>query len=246
MHTRSTLGGPRRIGRHKHAGVALRAAALAGLLAVATLSGYRVGVSQGYTEAERLQVDLSRLQDLSRQLGERVAASEEQAEAAIARYAQLVQEQRRQAPSAELERLSKLAGDRLRAGVSGDRLAFVLANAVLASSCGAAIDTRRLLVHTPASKAPGTTVAFFDNRVLIAAEGASARTGDGILQARFDSSQPVSLRFSGIDGASGTAGGVLPLSHALVADGQEFRFLVRPSERQPDALEITAQRCSFP
>src|SRR4051812_47662197 len=55
--------------------------------------------------------------DLSRQLGERVAASEEQAEAAIARYAQLVQEQRRQAPSAELERLSSWrGGPRARGG----------------------------------------------------------------------------------------------------------------------------------
>ncbi|MFL5336264.1 MAG: hypothetical protein ACJ8H8_24590, partial [Geminicoccaceae bacterium] len=106
MHTRSTLGGPRRIGRRKFAGVALRAVALAGLLAVACLSGYRVGVSQGATEAERQQADLSALHDLNRQLGGRVAASEQQAEVAIARYAQLVQEQRRQAPSAELARLT--------------------------------------------------------------------------------------------------------------------------------------------
>ena len=56
----------------------------------------------------------------------------------------------------------------------------------------------------------------------------------------------MSLSFSRIDGASATVGGSLPLTHALVADGQEFRFSVRPSERQPDALEITAQRCSFP
>jgi hypothetical protein len=246
MHTRSTVGGPRRIGRHKFAGVTLRAVALAGLLAVACLSGYRVGVSQGATEAERLQADLSALHDLNRQLGGRVAASEQQAEVAIARYAQLVQEQRRQAPSAELARLSELAGDRLRAGVPGERLAFVLANAAPASSCSAAIDTRRLVVLTPASKAPGATVAFFDNRVLIGAEGASARTGDGMLQARFDSAQPVRLRFSEIDGGAGTAGGTLPLTHALVVDGQEFRFAVRASERQPDALEISAQRCSFP
>src|SRR4051794_23956575 len=104
MHTRSTLGGPRRIGRHRYAGLFLRAAALTGLLGVAGLSGYRVGVSQGATEAERLQADLSAAHDLNRQLGEKIAAYEQQAEVAIAKYAQLVQEQRRQAPSAELAR----------------------------------------------------------------------------------------------------------------------------------------------
>ena len=87
---------------------------------------------------------------------------------------------------------------------------------------------------------------FFDKRVVVGAEGASARAGDGTLQPRFDNGQPVSLSFSRIDGEVATISGSLPLTHALVADGQEFRFSVRVSERQPESLEISAQRCSFP
>ena len=56
----------------------------------------------------------------------------------------------------------------------------------------------------------------------------------------------MSLSFSRIDGEVATISGSLPLTHALVADGQELRFSVRASERQPESLEISAQRCSFP
>ena len=233
MHTRSMLGGARRIGRRRSAWLAVRGAALACLVAVAGLSGYRVGLSQGAVEAERLQSDLADLHLLNRKLGERVAASEQQAEVAIARHAQLVLEQRSKAPDAELARLINLASARLRAGVPGERLAFVLANAAPAASCAAATDTRRLVVHTVGSKGPSAT-------------GASARAGDGTLQPRFDTAQPVRLRIARIDGEAGTVSGSLPLSHALVVDGQELRFLARASERQPEALEISAQRCPFP
>lgn len=246
MHTRSMLGGARRIGRRRSAWMVVRGAALACLVAVAGLSGYRVGLSQGAVEAERLQSDLADLHLLNRKLGERVAASEQQAEVAIARHAQLVLEQRSKAPGAELAQLIDLASARLRAGVPGERLAFVLANAAPAASCAAATDTRRLAVHTAGSKGPGATAAFFDNRVVIGAEGASARAGDGTLQPGFDSTQPVRLRIARIDGEAGTVSGSLPLSHALVVDGQELRFLARASERQPEALEISAQRCPFP
>ena len=90
-------------------------------------------------------------------------------------YAQLVQEQRRtgaQRGAGTAERAGGRSPARRRVGgstgVSCSPTRRPRAVAVRS------IDIRRLVVHTPMSKDPGTTVAFFDNRVLIAAEGASS------------------------------------------------------------------------
>ena len=40
--------------------------------------------------------------------------------------------------------------------------------------------------------------------------------------------------------------GPLPLAHALAVEGQELRFAVRASERNPAELEVSAQRCHLP
>jgi hypothetical protein len=240
------LGGTRRGRRRRFAWTSLGGLALVALLAGGAFSGYRVGISQGLVEIERLESDLATLHDMNRLLSERVATAEQQAEAAIARHARLIQEQRRAVPSAEVVQLTELLASRLRDGLPADRLAFVLDNAAPEPHCAPGIDTRRLVVHTPASTSPIASAAFFENRVTITGEGLPTRSSEGTLQPRYDTDQPVTLRFFDIAGGVGTAAGRLPLTHAMMLEGTEFRFAVRPSDRQPDAVEISAQRCAFP
>jgi hypothetical protein len=210
------------------------------------LASYQVGVSQGRTGTARLEADLATMRELNRAASERAAHAEQQAEAVIARHAQLQQLYRREVPSGELRQLLDLAGDRLRSGVPASRLQFVLRETSVERRCDGELDTKRVAVHTSASAGTIAAAAFAEDRVTVTSEGTAARGPDGTLESRFDPARPVALRFLEIDGDVGTARGTLPLTHSLVLGGDEFRFLARPSEKQPGSLEITAQRCAFP
>lgn len=220
--------------------------ALGSVLVVGALASYRVGLSQGRTEILRLQADLAALHDLNRLMSERAATAEQQAEAAITRTARLQQQQRSGAPSPELQRLMGVGAEQLRAGMPVDRLEFFLRHASLERACAKDVDTRRVVVHTPVSTGSIASIGFADNRIIVTSEGAAARVADGTTGARFDPGQPVTLRFLRIDGDVGTAVGRLPLTHAVVLGDAEFRFSVQASQQQPDAVELSAQRCAFP
>ena len=155
----------------------LTATALGTVLVVAALASYRIGLSQGRIEVLRIEADLGRLRDLNRLMSERTAAAEQQAEAAIARAAQLQQRQRSAAPGPELQRLMTVGAEQLRAGLPVDRLEFLLRHASPGQTCEKAIDSRRVVVHTPVSTGSIASAAFADNRVVVTGEGTAAQGG---------------------------------------------------------------------
>jgi hypothetical protein len=241
-----TIGGVRR-GRRRLVGWRLLTlATLVAAFLTGMLASYRVGMSQSRNELERLHADLATQHDLNRLMSERAAAAQERAEAAITRAAQLQQLQRSLAPTPELQRLMAAGEERLRAGLTVDRLEFLLRQASVAQACAKEIDTRRVVVHTPISTGSIGSVGFADNRITVTSEGAAARTVGGLAAARFDSGRPVTLRFLRIDGDVSTVVGRLPLTHVVVVGDTEFRFSVHASQQQPDAVELSAQRCAFP
>jgi hypothetical protein len=242
----STMPHSRRARRRRVGWGLLFWTAAASLLTTATLASYRIGRSQGEVEIARLTADLAAQREHNRQTIQRLAEVEQQAEAAVARHAQLVRTQRDQAPSPELRRLTDLTAERLRAGVPAARLEFVLAQASVEPVCEREIETRRVVVHTPASTGAIASAAFFENRVIVTSEGVGVRTADGALGQTFDPFQPVTLRFLEIGGEVATASGSLPLAHALAVEDQELRFSIRASERNSAELEISAQRCRLP
>ncbi len=224
----------------------LTVTALGTVLVVAALASYRIGLSQGRVEILRIEADLGRLRDLNRLMSERTAVAEQQAEAAIARTAQLQQRLRSAAPGPELQRLMTVGAEQLRAGLPVERLEFLLRHASPGQTCEKAIDSRRVVVHTPVNTGSIASVAFADNQIVVTGEGTAARAADGTAAARFDPAQPVTLRFLRIDGDVGTAVGRLPFAHAVVLGDAEFRFAVQASQQQPEAVELSAQRCGFP
>jgi hypothetical protein len=245
MQLLSTFGETRRSRRRQASWRLLRWCALAAALAIAVGAGYRIGVSQGRTEAARLEQDLTDARELQRLAGERLARAEQQAETAIARHAQLQRRFADEVPSGELRRLLELATAQLRAGVPVARLEFLLREAAVERRCDRAVETQRLVVHTPAALSPMATAAFAEGRVMVSAEGAKAPIAAEGAEPGFDPERPVTLRFLDLDGDVATAAGRLPLAHALVQGGEEFRFAARADDR-PDRIEVTSQRCRLP
>ena len=216
------------------------------LLAGAAAISYSVGVAQNRAEVARLETDLSDMHELNRMMSERAAKAEQQAEAAITRFAQLQQVYRAEVPSGEVRTRLELVEERLKAGVPAERLAFLLREARVERSCEKATETQRVLVHTPINTTPVNSVAFANNRVTITSEGLAARAPGGGPETWFDPAKPVVLRFLEIDGDVTTKEGSLPLTHALVLGNEEYFFSIRPTDRQPGYVDITMQRCAYP
>jgi hypothetical protein len=215
-------------------------------LTVVVLGAYRVGRSQAEIEIARLTADVAAQRELQRLTTLRLAEVEQQAEAAVARHARLVKEQQSREPSVEVRRLTRLAAERLRAGVPLARLEFVLAETTIEAVCAREVESRRLAVHTAASARPIAATTFFDNRVIVTGEGSAFQAADGMQGPAFDPAQPVTLRFLEIGGETASATGSLPIAQALVVEGEELRFAARLSEREPGLIEISAQRCQLP
>ena len=210
------------------------------------IAGYEVGVSRSRIELERVQRDLAVQHEALRQLGERTAAAEQEANAAITRHAQLLERQRAEALGPDVRRLAELAKQRVREGVPAARIELLIAAAGAPTTCEPEIESRRLLVHVPGGGTLATSASFFGERVIVTGEGSPMRPSDGRTGSGFDRSEPIHLRFLAIGGEVTSASGRLPLAHAIAVDGHELRFAVRASERDAKALEVSAQRCRLP
>lgn len=245
MHPALSLARPRTSRRRRRWGILLWTA-LAALFTTTVLGSYRIGRAQGEVEISRLSGDLATEQERHRLAIVRIAEVEQQAEAAVTRHAQLLRQQRSQAPSPEQRRLADLVEERLRAGVPVARLEFVIAQASIEPVCGREIETRRITVHTPANTGAISSATFFENRVIVTSEGSADALADGTKVAAFDPTRPVTMRFLEIGGEVATTSGFLPLAHALAMEGQELRFAARRSERSPAEIDVSAQHCRMP
>lgn len=220
--------------------------ALVALVAAVGSAAYRLGTSQGRTEAARLEQDLASLREAGRLMAERTARAEQQAEAATARAAQLQRQLETELPRGVLKELGDRLAERLRQGVPPERLAFLLDQAAIVRPCARDPERQRLTVHTTQATVPAGSAAFAEGRILVSAEGAASAaptmTGD---PPGFDAARPIVVRFLAIDGDVGTVRGVLPLTYALAQGKEEFQFAIRASDR-PDQIDITSQRCPLP
>lgn len=246
MEILSTFAGTRRSRRRQAFWRVVLWGALALLAIGGSLASYRVGVSKSQAEAQRLERDLAAMHELNRQMSERIARAEQQAEGAITRYAQLQRTYQSEVPRGDLRELVDLIDQRLRQGVPPARLRFLLQHATAERRCDKEVETKRVPVHTPTNTAAVSTVGFAENRITVSGEGSTARTADGKPEPFFDPAQPVTLRFLEIDGDVGTIEGTLPLAHSLVLGSSEYLFAIKPSDKQPGQIDVTVQRCAFP
>lgn len=148
----------------------------------------------------------------------------------------------REQAQGEQAQLSKLLADRLAAGVSADRLAFLIREAKPTRNCEPP-EIKKLIVATSNHRGTQASVGPAGNAITINGEG-TAVTANGQPQAWFDPQKPVTFRFSAPSGRNDEARGVLPLTHTMVVGTTEHRFRIAVGVRS--FAEITVERCPFP
>jgi len=148
-------------------------------------------------------------------------------------------------PQGVLENLVTLLAERLQAGVPAERLEFVVARASIERVCKSQIESRRLEIRTPVGTDVDNRTSLAGERITVSGEGQPARDEAGVAQAWFDPAKPVVLRFLTIDGDVERVENQLPLTHALVFDDKEYRFLAAPADRR-GFVDLAVQECDYP
>lgn len=138
----------------------------------------------------------------------------------------------------EVRGIIAAARERLKAGLSPQRLEFIVSQASPPRNCSQA-ETRRFIAKTANYDGPNTWVRFNDVMTVTAAgEGAN----DG-REEWYDPSKPVSVTFSALGAGEKTVEGMLPLQYSMIFKGKEYRFTVSPGARS--FVEVTADWCDY-
>lgn len=239
----SSLGLRRRSRRHQTWWSLCRF--LLGLATVAVVGGYgyQVGVAANQAWTDRLEADLARVQEDNLGLRDELALTLLDASHAQTALADLQRRYEAEVPDGELAGLLQRIDDQLRAGVDRERLAFLIDAAGQVAGCAAGPVTKRLRPRTPIASGPVSAVRF-DDRITVTATAVSALDAQGLPEAWFDPGQPVQLQFRTLDGRTLQVDGALPLRHAMLVDGLEYRFSAMAGPRS--FVEVTGQACPFP
>ncbi len=214
------------------------------LIAAAGVWAYREGSRLARSEVGDLEGEIASLRsglaDLERQNAEqRLAIEAQRAEAERWR-----QRYEREVPTGERKELVDLVHARLAAGVSLERLRFVIDAAQDKDDCIADPVTKRFLVRTPLYSGPDDTVRFAGGALLVTGHGVSARDSLGNPEAWFNPAEPVTVRLGHISGKTSEVAGQLPLQHSMVVDDREHRFNFTRGAR--GFVEVTSQECRYP
>ena len=133
--------------------------------------------------------------------------------------------------------------ERLDAGVSVERMAFLIQAAEEARDCRP-VESKRFLVKTPLHSGANTVVSFASDAIVVTGTGASAKTSDGLPQAWFDPVEPVTVQIVPINGRTVELVGTLPLQGSVVQGGLEHRFQLRAGAT--GFIQVAAESCAYP
>lgn len=233
--------------RRRRARLALAKSTVAvAIVAVAGLYAYESGSSLAGSEVADLKRQIAERDATIAGLQRRDAEQRSAIAAERARAEEWRERYRRDVPDGDRRALLDLVDARLAAGISADRLRFVVGAADEARDCDAEPVVRRFIVRTPIS-APGganDSVGFGNGAVTITAEGRSAADASGNPEAWFDAGAPITLRAALIDGSETKVTGVLPLHHAVVHGGREHRFAVTAGAT--GFVNVAGDTCAYP
>jgi hypothetical protein len=205
--------------------------------------GYQVGVSAHQARTDQLETDLERAQQGSLVLQNRLARTAQRSDQAEAALEELRLRYATDVPTGELAGLVGQIQAQVEAGVTTERLAFLIAVAGRQDTCDGRPVTKRFMPRTPLVQGAISFIRF-DDRITITGTGRPARNADGLMEAWYDSGEPIILTFRTLDGAMKSTEGVVPFNHAMVVDGREYRFSIVAGEQR--FVEVTAQACDLP
>ncbi len=216
---------------------------LLALLLGTGLFAYQMGVEQMKGRDASLREEVSALSRQKAELELLASQMQNAARAAEGRAAEAEARLKREVPTGELARLSKLVGERLSAGLDPARLAFVIEQAQTPRNCQQP-DSKRFVLSTPLLKAGNRTTTFGNGTITVTGEGLSARNAQGQPESWYDPAQPVRIRIVTQSGKETVVAGPLPLHQSVVVDQTEHRFTFAAGPRS--FVEVTADHCPFP
>jgi hypothetical protein len=214
-----------------------KAGLLLAIVAAASAFAYDVGQHLAVQEIATLRGDIATLsttseeqQDTIGQLRGDLVEAQEEARTYRQRYEDV-------APEAIGEVIAAVR-DRLDDGLAPERIAFAVRQAQPPHDCSPT-QTRRFIARTENYDGANTWVRFND---LVTVTG-SGQAGAGGTAEWYDPAQPVTLTFTPLGGTPQTVDGPLPLDHAMVVKGREYRFTATPGPRS--FIEVTADWCAW-
>ena len=149
-------------------------------------------------------------------------------------------------PQGFSKEVQELVMARTREGVSEERIRFLLRTASEPEACDEDPQTKRFVVQTPYTSGANDSVGFGDGLLTVTANGEPATNASGNAEAWYDKDKPVTLTVTTVGGGdTSSAEGPLPLQHAMVASGREYRFTARAGENR-GFLNVTVVSCEYP
>lgn len=150
---------------------------------------------------------------------------------------------RQEIPDDTIRTMLQTLREKLAAGVTTDRLATLIGAAENPRSCRNR-EAKRFMISTPLNQGTDSSATFASGSVTVSGEGKNSATPDGKPEAWYAPEQPVSMKFRLIGGRVSVAEGTLPLSHSIINDSVEHRFLIEAGPR--GFVTITADTCDYP
>jgi len=145
-------------------------------------------------------------------------------------------------------RMAALLGQlkaKLEKGVELARLEFLIASADNPRECEEVPATKRFLVQTPLYKGANDSVSYDKGTITVTAQGESAVSATGQVEAWYDPAKPVTAHFTAIGGRVKGSSGTLPI-HATVVHGRyEYRFTMIAANTRGFVI-VTGDRCNYP
>lgn len=208
-----------------------------GVVGATAYYAYEAGTQLSAQEITDLKAEITRLSQTEaaqqQRIGELEAgltAAEQLAADYRTRYETVAPEQVR----GVLEQVQQ----KMQAGLSPERLAFVVSQAQPPRNCTDA-ENRRFLAKTENYDGANTWVRFND-LITVTASGSAANDGR---EQWYDPAKPVTVTFSPLGNREEQISGPLPLEHSMIFKGKEYRFTAAPGAR--GFIEVTADWCDY-
>lgn len=214
-----------------------------GVMVVSLSLGYWIGYQKAVQE-NNFQLEQIKSVTVERdQLLETVTNLKAEVMTAQTLYEQLEKTYNEALPEGPAQDLMTLVRRQLAEGMDPARMAYLLQAGQPPRNCSEP-ETKRFVVTTPAYKGADSQVNISEGAILIKGRGESAKNQKGDPEAWFDQAKPIQLEFTTKEGKLESKKGVLPLSHSLIIEGREYRFIVEPGARS--FAKVTFNSCDYP
>ena len=216
---------------------------------------YEVGMNYADTRSADLSQKVGELTQQIGQLQRTTQDAEVEAGTTGDRLKEMTARYDRDVPQGPAKDLFIQLQQRLKAGITPARLAFVITTVENARNCEKPELSRRIIVRVPSAASPlstatgagmskTATAGFGDWGLSVTGSGVAGKDSSGETASWFDPTQPVTLTFIDTAGHTATVPGKLPFAHTIILGGAEHRFSMSAGPR--GILNITAERCRYP